>query len=505
MNKFLYGAAVQGIQDFILQSDKLREIVGASELVAQICTARFAELLGIDVTGEQLASALEKDGHFILHAAGNVKYIFEEREKCEAVVREFPKKVMVSAPGITISQAVVEFDDADSDAFSKAVDLLESRLRIQRNRPARSMTMGVNGIRRSRQTGLPAVVSFKNEKEKVIEYLDDATNKKRRASDTLGLCKRAFGEDIHADQVALDMDELASGDNNWIAVIHADGNGLGRIVQKVGYKPDLFKQFSEKLDKATVQSARTAFDAVKGSFRPDAKIPIRPVVLSGDDLTVICRADLALDYTATFIKAFEENTIGLFGDIEVFTSGEVRDRMTACAGIAYVKASYPYYYAYDLAESLCSAAKKDAKDNDAIRKGEELPQSCILFHKVQDSFNESLEDITRRELSPAEGISLRHGPYYLSDKKDRWTVSRLKSAAEAFQGEEGNAVKSTVRRWLTALHDESEMAAQMLQRAQMLYGGKQKALLLEATTPVAGRIPAYDMLVVNTINTQVTK
>ena len=66
-------------------------------------------------------------------------------------------------------------------------------------------------------------------------------------------------------------------------------------------------------------------------------------------------------------------------------------------------------------------------------------------------------------------------------------------------------MKSTVRRWLTALHDEPEMAAQMLQRAQMLYGGKQKALLLEATTPVAGRIPAYDMLVVNTINTQVTK
>ena len=198
MNKFLYGAAVQGIQDFILQSNKLREIVGASELVAQICTARFAELLGIDVAGEQLASALEEDGHFILHAAGNVKYIFEEREKCETVVREFPKKVMVSAPGITISQAVVEFDDAEPDAFFKAVDLLESRLRIQRNRPARSMTMGVNGIRRSRQTGLPAVVSFKNEKEKVIEYLDDAANKKRRASDTLGLCKRAFGDDIHA-------------------------------------------------------------------------------------------------------------------------------------------------------------------------------------------------------------------------------------------------------------------------------------------------------------------
>ena len=42
--KYLYGAAVQGIQGFIFQTNKLREIVGASELVEEICTDMFVDL-----------------------------------------------------------------------------------------------------------------------------------------------------------------------------------------------------------------------------------------------------------------------------------------------------------------------------------------------------------------------------------------------------------------------------------------------------------------------------
>ena len=50
MNQYLYGAAVQGIQSFIFQTNTLREIVGASELVEEICTKMFAEQLGISKT-----------------------------------------------------------------------------------------------------------------------------------------------------------------------------------------------------------------------------------------------------------------------------------------------------------------------------------------------------------------------------------------------------------------------------------------------------------------------
>lgn len=43
---YLYGASVQGIQGFIFRTNELRDIAGASELVEQICTRMFAEMLG---------------------------------------------------------------------------------------------------------------------------------------------------------------------------------------------------------------------------------------------------------------------------------------------------------------------------------------------------------------------------------------------------------------------------------------------------------------------------
>ena len=78
MGLYLYGASVQGIQNFIFQSNKLREIVGASEMVSQICTRLFYELLQQKkyASDIQLSEAMCADDNFILHAAGNIKYIF---------------------------------------------------------------------------------------------------------------------------------------------------------------------------------------------------------------------------------------------------------------------------------------------------------------------------------------------------------------------------------------------------------------------------------------------
>ena len=107
--KYLYGAAVQGIQGFIFQTNKLRDIVGASELVEEICTTKFASLVsGNDLTYKDAKDYLKEDKNAILFAAGNVKYIFESKEACEKVDRVFPKEISEFAPGITVSQAVVK-------------------------------------------------------------------------------------------------------------------------------------------------------------------------------------------------------------------------------------------------------------------------------------------------------------------------------------------------------------------------------------------------------------
>lgn len=525
---YLYGAAVQGIQGFIFQTNKLAEIVGASELVEEICTSLFDKVLqecGID----------KVDGNAVVNAAGNIKYIFDREEDCKKVVRIFPKTVMEHAPGITISQAVVEYpkyyEKENVNNFGEAVQLLESRLRIQRNRPLRDTTIGLMGIERSRQTGLPVTHIMKGEHLDYGTFLKlyEKDGKKERKDTTQKLCRKAFinpqdlnNKEVKAEQISFDIKDMTE-KNDWIAIIHADGNGLGQVVQKIGKDQKTFKEFSRKLDKATTQAAVQAFEKIVKPKDLEEMIPMRPIVLSGDDHTVICRADLAIRYIKAFIEDFETNTGKELGGIletyKVFKNG--KNYLTACAGIAFIKSSYPFYYGYQLAEALCGRAKKDTKKLYDAEK-DNLPASCIMFHKVQDSFVSSYDDIVKRELTPQEGISFEFGPYYINvEGQDRWTVKDLTTKASELTGKEGNAVKSHLRNWMSLLHDNPEMAKQKLARLKAMTpmkdyvecitddkeGNPQYTRTVKKENKDRDIIvyPVYDILTVHTINNQKTK
>lgn len=526
--KYLYGAAVQGIQNFIFQTNELKDIVGASELVENICTTLFEDVLG---------KKLENNPNAIINAAGNIKYEFDENEieKCKEVFRKFPKTVVEYAPGITISQAVVEMNEGDD--FAEAVNKLEEKLRAQRNKPMGSTTIGLMGMMRSRTTGLPVVdhITKKDDddvKEEKGLFLDAATFNKRYEKDggerlvkrtTVELCKKGFGLDWHElkGRVPYDIEKI-TGKNDWIAVIHADGNGLGQIVQKIGHNRDLFKEFSQGLDKATRNAAVTAYNTVHHLFDKDNDIiPIRPIVLGGDDLTVICRADIALEYVKTFIEEFEHETNVILGNIitnandgeGVFTKGEVRDRLTACAGIAYVKSSYPFYYAYELAEALCGRAKKDAKNSPEVKDGDALPPSCIMFHKVQDSFVQDYESIVKRELTSKDGVKFEFGPYYIHDKdakdKHKYQVETLLTYQQLLDSDAGNAVKSHLRNWLSLLMDNPGLAKQKLIRLKSLFekNDELSAMIDDCTNLEKwnNSTSVYDILALHVLLTQDTK
>ena len=230
MSKYLYGAAVQGIQNFIFQTNELKDIVGASDIVKKIGDEKFAQLLvarGLSLNDPEC---------LVINAAGNIKYIFNKKEDCEYVVRNFPRIVLEYAPGITISQAVVLME-SDYE-FGNKVNELERKLREQRNKPMQSLTIGLMGMDRD--------LSGKQSKEELKE-----TNSQ--------LVADAFGEGYHS---VFDTDRM-TGDNDWIAVIHADGNGLGQVVQTKGHDRKLFLEFSRKLDASTKKSAKVDAE-VKG-------------------------------------------------------------------------------------------------------------------------------------------------------------------------------------------------------------------------------------------------
>lgn len=513
MVTYLYGAAVQGIQKFIFQSNRLKEIIGGSELVEDICTTVFANLLyNTSLTYAEAKARLQADENAIIFAAGNIKYLFRSQEECARVVRHFPKVVANFAPGITVSQAVVKVEN--DTVFSSEGNQLEGKLKAQRNFPMRSQTLGLMGILRSRQSGLPVTYAEKGDYWDMakVAKIKKTTPSVKDGNSTQHLCEKAFGIEVSSQGIAFDVEDLTKG-NDWIAIIHADGNGLGQVVQKVSKTPSDFKKFSQNLDVATTAAANDAFLRImeKKGQAADEVIPIRPVVLGGDDLTVICRADIALEYTQYFIEAFEKQTRKHLGEIlkknSVFT-GDKNDCLTACAGIAYVKSSFPFYYAYELAEALCSVAKKDAKGD---LKQNELPKSCLMFHKVQDSFVQDWPTIAERELMPQKDLSFEFGPYYITEKKceNRWLVTELITHTELLKGDAGNAVKSHIRNWMSILHDYNEdFATQKLERLKSVH--TDMVQLINSITVWRRRgdkkvCPAYDVLAIHTIYNQRTK
>lgn len=484
MDRYLYGASIQGIQSYIFQTNELKDIIGASELVNRIC--------------EDFVEHYSTGGEMIVHAAGNIKCIFDNEDACRRAVRDFPKHAMEMAPGITISQAVVKFEK-DSDYPTKAEEL-ESRLHAQRNHPVKSLITGLMAIERSRKTGLPATtIEYAKTKKEKDEYLDEGTVAKRNEKGC-DLYHKLTGEDIKPGNRTYDTKDLTYR-NDWIAVIHADGNGLGEVVAELSGDYRRFKVFSDNLDKATIAAAQAAYTATKEEDEKDygtwKKLPIRPIVIGGDDLTVICRGDLAVKFVEKYLEAFEKETKERIGK-----------KLTACAGIAFIKSSYPFYYGYDLAEALCREAKNDAKSDKVKEANGGQAPSCLMFHKVQSSFVEDYAEIKRKELTTVDKGSLCFGPYYLNEQAGRWTIKKLSEEVAKLTKEDNNRVKTAIRQWLTLMHEDAEAAKQHTKRVTAV-NPEMKSIYDLVTNGISRKedtlYPAYDLLSLLTITQQETK
>lgn len=464
MSKYLYAAAVQGIQDFIFATDALKEIAGASEIVAQICDEKFKEILGSNFKVENL----------LIGAAGNIKYLFDEYSTCNDLVKIFPFEVAKMAPGITISQTVLEIK---GEISSIHIDEAEKNLKTQRNLAMRPGTMSWMIAKRVPKTGLPVVGKGKDN-----DLFDVSTNEKLKVADKVTrslfekLILKEDLEKVKSVRFADDLKNIAIDNHSWIAVIHADGNDLGKkipnLFQDISGEAFVKKQreFSKKLDDCTQKAAQKAL--YKAIFDDkDLKdlekffkkiIPVRPVICGGDDLTIIVPASHALDFTRIFLQEFENETKEAFKGWKGLENG-----LTACAGIAYITQKYPFHYGVEMAEHLCKHAKTIAK-----KQGKELTPSCLSFHKIESSFVRSYEEILKNELksNALKNKPLSNCPYYL-DEKDEQSVDNLKKWI--LSAEKEKSVATRLRQILSMLHTENEETIKMeLSRIESLYKGK---------------------------------
>lgn len=490
MPKYLYGAVVHGIQSFIFDTGKLKEIIGASEYIEQLCTSTFQEAVG---------ESYVEDNH-IIGAAGKIQYLFNDKYSCQELIYDFSKSIQEEVPGLTFSQAVVEVKGDLEDAH---ISLLEKRLAMQRSKAKVPHGLGWMITERARRTGGNAIHS-KNIKDDIIDRAQQTKEVTARKTTLLG---KLIGDDESVSEKnapKLFENLLKSKETGWIAVVHADGNNLGKIIQEIKdflakknniHLHEVLKKFSANLDLATRKAAAQAYQrVVKPVFElekagnSNAFLPIRPVLLGGDDITLVIRGELALDFTAEFLTAFSYQTKQAFQPlIKDYGLHMLESGLTACAGISYIKFNFPFHYGVNLSESLCKYSKTHSKAINANNPPDnppDNPPASLSFHRVQSSFVEEYGTIIKRELQAGD-IFMNYGPYFI-EPQPGFSYATIKTLQNwVRQLNRKDAPKASIRTWLKELKISPKSSIQMMERIKRINSRYIDRLQLDNPKPSA--------------------
>jgi hypothetical protein len=162
-------------------------------------------------------------------------------------------------------------------------------------------------------------------------------------------------------------------------------------------------------------------------------LPVRPVILSGDDLTFVCDGQLALDLAGVALAAFERTAVPLLGQVR------------ACAGVAIARTHAPILPVYELAASLCDSAKQHVRD-------QQEDASALDWHIGLISPHATLDQIRRRQYgSGSRRLTCR--PYRLGRAPEgsqepgtwHWLSDVLLSDTTGFHGSAWAERRSKVR------------------------------------------------------------
>lgn len=461
--KYLYAASVKGIQDFIFKTNKLKEIVGASALVDAIFNSRTGNKSLFQQFCEEKQIAWE-DLELIVAAAGNLQCKVRYERDCEKIVKEFPKYISSLAPGLAITQTVVQIKEKEGVRAIDWGELLQkvnANLQAQRNKGQVLKEPPYMGVMKERRVG-EAVVKIGSGNVYV------GLNTKAKLDFAEGENLESFFQEFVGSEGKPSVHQLRFdflAEDRWLAVIHADGNNVGkRIIEFINEnKADAdvkLSNFSRALHQATKKAVNEACAKVVEQLGNEGAnpYPFRPIILGGDDITVVVRADKAMDFVIAYLKAFEKET----KLVKEFGGG-----FTASAGVAFMKHNFPFHYAARMAYELTEAAKATSK-----KINDERPPSSLCLYKIQSSFVDSLDEMRKRThwagnrpvfYDDAYFLELDdslNGQYYsIFDLMDK--LKNLKKA-----GSQDQMALSKLRQYLDMVKEDSGQSGFLLDRME---------------------------------------
>ena len=461
MSNYLVMLQTNSNQPFIFSSPRLREQIGASfeiTLLSHWVEEEAKELLSLkelpssfwvsDSSGKVIVRFRDTDG--------------DPKDLAKRLIREVTLRALTDAPGLDVT-GVFAKASSNTVCADDLQELDRVFLEYSLNRrPAVARFPQFPFLERGSESALPASASLRNLKfyqESLqpnnfdessplslparVKRLFASRSRKRQVDDVkerLAKQGKELKQEPQLDPTKLaaafqDGEEFEDAKNmlSSVGVVHIDGNGVGAIMRDLdtahttvkphfsSLEPALSERKSDDPKANPCERAKDPFqwfimevnrrldevvkDAIALSWHEIQKltqetvVPIVPVLVGGDDVTVYTDGRYAIPFAEAYIRHYEELTEvdDLLSVLAIVAGGKKADAperdyfeiddyiiknpgpLTASAGVAIVGRNFPFHIAYDLAEGLVSRGKKLGKKKDTV------PCSTIDFHVLRDA------------------------------------------------------------------------------------------------------------------------
>ncbi len=384
-------------QEFIYRTNRMREITGASELIAGM----YKKLLSPSTTGLKIrndwdelnplplfhddstpALADDEAGAVVYEGGGNLLVLYRNRDTYVVVNKVFSRTVADEAYSLSMIAGCAEWETSKDKTLS---DFEWNRRRayaaLDRYKRTGNTATPCNVLPYTlvnRATYQPVIDRQRIEDEQI--ELTQESKKKRDAFKAKAEDEKRQGHDWISEGKFIDDLGTKKGYDSLIAVLYFDGNSIGERVKHAvqegasQHKRDeqVMREFSKKLHTALVKDTEEAMKQAIDALEDENQRGYRIIIDHGDEITLICNAHAAPLAMNAYFEAIKESGYH------------------ACGGMAICHPHDPFAEVYRIAEECCESGK----DHNRKAQLEGRPDaSYVDFHFCRAGITGTLEQI----------------------------------------------------------------------------------------------------------------